>query len=259
MKRACPSNEFDPDAALKLLRQLRRESGDNFGKAASTLKTILQNVLEHPDEERYRTVRLGNPTFHARLGQFGAGPSLLRMFGFEDASSSEEAQAGASANVTHLALPVASPETLAHGLVLVEAALQAAALVETEEGGGPTQSSGTAVTPSSSGTASAPAAAAVGSGAGSGKRPLQPAAARPPVAGASMSSGAVGSEGGASSEMEIGDVGDFTAAGIDAFFGALLGTDGGEITRIGLAAFGRLYGAARDAHRVVTELGDTAA
>ena len=127
------AREFDPEEAVALLRQLRRESGGDFDRAATVLKTVVQNVLEHPSEERYRTIRLGNPTFCDRLGRFEAGMTLLRQFGFQDAESATGAQTEAQ-GVTHLALPVASPELLAQGLVLVEAALQAAVLIDHEAG-----------------------------------------------------------------------------------------------------------------------------
>ena len=115
----------DPTQTLDLLRRLRLEAGEQgFGPALSVLTTLLTNILEDPAQERYRSVRLANATFHQRLGRHASAVALLRSFGFEDATSD-----GAAAP-THLALPVADAAGLARGLVLVEAARQSAELFE---------------------------------------------------------------------------------------------------------------------------------
>ncbi|KAL3924451.1 MAG: hypothetical protein SGPRY_003909 [Prymnesium sp.] len=127
MKRA---REAGGEGVLSLLRELRGESGEGFTAAGQTVSSLLRRLLEHPNEQRFRTVRLSNAAFHRKLGRFEAGRQILRSLGFEDARATDETEGG---EPTHLALPVADPHVLAQGLVLVEAAIQASMLVEAEE------------------------------------------------------------------------------------------------------------------------------
>ena len=90
---------------------------------------MLSNVLEHPADERYRSIRLGNTNFHRRVGRFHSSIELLKRFGFEEAQDRAD-----TAPATHLALPVADPALLASGLVLMEAARQAMVLVDSDQG-----------------------------------------------------------------------------------------------------------------------------
>ena len=99
--------EADPDGLLVFVRALHREAGADFAAALATLSTLLTNVLESPEDPKFRSVRLGNATFHRRLGRFAAALPLLRKFGFEDRQQ-QDAQA-----VTHLVLPVADAAHLA--------------------------------------------------------------------------------------------------------------------------------------------------
>ena len=123
--------EADPDGLLVFVRALHREAGTDFAAALATLSTLLTNVLESPEDPKFRSVRLGNATFHRRLGRFAAALPLLRKFGFEDGQQ-QDAQA-----VTHLVLPVADAAHLARCLVLLEAAKQAAEMVAADEAGAP--------------------------------------------------------------------------------------------------------------------------
>ena len=91
---------------IALVRSLRTEAGEAFDGALDTVATMLDNILEHPEDAKYRSVRLGNVAFHRRLGCFSSGIALLRCLGFEDAC-----QDGGTAT-SHLALPVA-PRTAA--------------------------------------------------------------------------------------------------------------------------------------------------
>ena len=169
--------EAAPDRMMSLVRALHAEAGPDSMTALHTLTTLLTNVLEHPDLPKYRSVRLGNPSFHRRVGRFAAALALLRAAGFESAT---EGEAG-SEEVTHLALPVCDAPRLARCVVLLEAAKQAALMVD-EEGGGGAMSSATGGASSSGGAGS-------GSGSGGmskaeGKRPMGAAQAAAADAGA---------------------------------------------------------------------------
>ena len=119
---------------LDLVRSLRAEAGPDFDAALSTAATLLENILEHPAEEKYRTVRKSNAAFQRRLGRFPSGLALLRAVGFEDATQVEDAtQDPEAAAPTHLALPNADAAALAHAFVVLRAAQEAAQQVD---GGG---------------------------------------------------------------------------------------------------------------------------
>lgn len=42
----------------------------------------MQNILDHPNEDKYRHIRLSNPTFMTRAGRFPASLQLLEIAGF---------------------------------------------------------------------------------------------------------------------------------------------------------------------------------
>jgi len=141
------------EALRSHVRALRAESGEKFDAALDTCKTLLQNVLEQPDEAKFRTIRLGNAAFHQRLGQFPSGIALLRSLGFEDANAADGSPGG-DGLPAYLALPVADAALLAQGLVLVAASREASLLVASERGGGPPPAAAAAA-PSAAAAASA--------------------------------------------------------------------------------------------------------
>eukprot|EP00742_Colponemidia_sp_Colp-10_P008770 GILJ01009520.1.p1 GENE.GILJ01009520.1~~GILJ01009520.1.p1 ORF type:complete len:552 (-),score=78.12 GILJ01009520.1:109-1764(-) len=74
--------------------QLQHEGGKSTGVTTSdgspsvvlTLTTLLRlvdNVLQHPDEDKYRTVNLKNATVRARIGQFPAAIRILEEANFK--------------------------------------------------------------------------------------------------------------------------------------------------------------------------------
>ena len=44
----------------------------------------VQNIVSHPGESKYSQIRLGNPAFHSRAGQFAAARELLAVAGFTE-------------------------------------------------------------------------------------------------------------------------------------------------------------------------------
>ena len=157
------------DGVLAVIRRLRVEAGgnDNFVEALSTIRKMLSNILHHPTDEKFRSVRIANKHFYARVGRFQAGIDLLQCFGFEEAvrSSADDSTSAAAAATsaadgvsgghalaaTHLALPVADPAKMAPGLVLLEAARQASTMVS---GVGDGDSSGAGTSDAPAGSAS---------------------------------------------------------------------------------------------------------
>ncbi len=81
----------DDPAAAKLARlqqelaALQQQAAAEPGAAATaaqTLLTLLQNILDHPGEAKYRRVRLGNPAFARKAGRFAAAVAVLQLAGF---------------------------------------------------------------------------------------------------------------------------------------------------------------------------------
>ena len=58
-----------------------REAGQAFFKM---LFTILKNVAEHPSEPKYRSVKLANKGFHAKVGQHAGGVECMKALGFAE-------------------------------------------------------------------------------------------------------------------------------------------------------------------------------
>jgi len=90
------NEEADMAMATMLDQPLER-----WRAAVSTILRILANVLEDPFQEKYRRVRLQNPTFQAKVSAVTGALDLLHAAGFGYVSEGEE---------TFLALPLPAPE-----------------------------------------------------------------------------------------------------------------------------------------------------
>ena len=254
----------DPMGHIRTLR-VETATGPAFELALTTVATLLHNILEHPEAPKYRTVRLGNATFHNRLGKFRSGLSLLKALGFEDAVQDPAAADGVH-QATHLALAEANASDLARGLILVEAARQASVQVSELDKDQQPQVQPEPELP-----------AAGGAGAGSyanGKRPVTALTAHEPagkraIAQSPPASGEVGSAGSSSAAVapEVEDCGEgtlelesYSAAHIDAFFVLHLGDGGSQLGELrSETAFERLVTTARDARSVAAATADAEA
>ena len=255
------------------IRALRTEcAADAFDLAMTTVATLLHNVLERPEEQKFRTVRLANATFHQRLGRFPSGLALLRSFGFEDAMQDESC----GTTPTHLALPETDAAQLAQGLVLVEAARQAGRQVAVEQQLPPSGAATSHVPTAAAAAATDPASRA------SGKRVVRPeaASAEPTgkrVAPMAASSAAAGSSSstpsaettstaasstlsGESTAETAAELESFSAASIDAYFVLHLGERGSQLAGLmSEETFERLVTTARDARQITAATADAEA
>lgn len=76
-----PSTDASPvSAALTTLRT--SNSNDVYRTALSTADKLLNNIISHPMEEKYRTIKKSNPAFNKRLGGVSGGEALLLASGF---------------------------------------------------------------------------------------------------------------------------------------------------------------------------------
>ena len=277
---------------LDLVRSLRAEAGPDFDAALSTAATLLENILEHPAEEKYRTVRKSNAAFQRRLGRFPSGLALLRAVGFEDATQVEDAtQHPEAAAPTHLALPNADAAALAHAFVVLRAAQEAAQQVDGGGGGGNDGGSGGGGgdggggggggggsggdrgagggSASSAAPAAPEATPSASSARAQGKRPATIAAssggdgskrqatATCPAASTSAGADEDGRVAAVGAAVELASYG---GADIDSYFLALCGGAFLEgLSQAGPEEFARLVATARDAQRVTASLDDSEA
>ncbi|KAL6208955.1 hypothetical protein ACLB2K_019898 [Fragaria x ananassa] len=68
------------------LRSLRRNHKDDDARvqrAFQTLMTYVGNVAKNPDQEKFRKIRLSNPSFLDRVGSLIGGIEFLELCGFE--------------------------------------------------------------------------------------------------------------------------------------------------------------------------------
>lgn len=76
-----PATDASPLAsALMTLRT--SNSNDVYRTALSTADKLLKNIVTHPMEEKYRTIKKSNPAFSKRLGGVAGGEALLLASGF---------------------------------------------------------------------------------------------------------------------------------------------------------------------------------
>jgi hypothetical protein len=83
----------DDPAAQKLarlqqhLQELNQQAGSEPGAAVAavqTLCTLLQNLMNHPSEQKYRRLRLSNAAFMRKAGRFAAAVGMLQLVGFSE-------------------------------------------------------------------------------------------------------------------------------------------------------------------------------
>lgn len=67
-------------AALVTLRS--SNSADVYRTALTTADKLLGNIISHPQEEKYRSVKKANPAFQRRLGGVAGGDALILAAGF---------------------------------------------------------------------------------------------------------------------------------------------------------------------------------
>ncbi|XP_068639215.1 uncharacterized protein [Aristolochia californica] len=74
---------------LRSLKQNHKDNGAKVKRAFQTLLTYAGNVAKNPDEEKFRKIRLNNPTFHDRVGSLQGGIEFLELCGFEKIEGGE--------------------------------------------------------------------------------------------------------------------------------------------------------------------------
>ncbi|KAL5711664.1 hypothetical protein ACHQM5_013925 [Ranunculus cassubicifolius] len=75
--------------SLRSLKQNHKDEDAKVKRAFQTLLTYVGNVARNPDEEKFRKIRLSNPSFHDRVGSFKEGIDFLELCGFEKIEDGE--------------------------------------------------------------------------------------------------------------------------------------------------------------------------
>jgi hypothetical protein len=70
------------DDALAMLLSLGEAEQARVQVAVQTVTKMLHNLLAHPQDMKYRSIRLANPVFQSKVGQLCGGVELLVAAGF---------------------------------------------------------------------------------------------------------------------------------------------------------------------------------
>ncbi|XP_015263723.1 PREDICTED: peptide-N(4)-(N-acetyl-beta-glucosaminyl)asparagine amidase isoform X1 [Gekko japonicus] len=68
----------------RAVRELCQNSRETFLEASRLLLTYADNIISHPDEEKYRSIRIGNQAFSTRLLPVRGAVECLFEMGFEE-------------------------------------------------------------------------------------------------------------------------------------------------------------------------------
>lgn len=74
---------------LRSLKHNHKDDDAKVKRAFQTLLTYIGNVAKNPDEEKYRKIRLTNPSFQDRVGSLTGGVQFLELCGFEKMEGDE--------------------------------------------------------------------------------------------------------------------------------------------------------------------------
>lgn len=74
---------------LRSLKQNHKDEDAKVKRAFHTLLTYIGNVAKNPDEEKFRKIRLTNPSFQERVGGLKGGVEFLELCGFEKIEGGE--------------------------------------------------------------------------------------------------------------------------------------------------------------------------
>ncbi|XP_072960519.1 uncharacterized protein [Typha angustifolia] len=74
---------------LRSLKQHHKDEDVKVKRAFQTLLTYIGNIAKNPDEEKFRKIRLSNPSFQDRVGNLHGGIEFLCLCGFEKLEDNE--------------------------------------------------------------------------------------------------------------------------------------------------------------------------
>ena len=57
-------------------------SPEDLEATLSTLRTIFDNIIQHPNDDKYRQIKLANKTFSSKVWRYPACEELMKMSGW---------------------------------------------------------------------------------------------------------------------------------------------------------------------------------
>ncbi len=79
------SNESEMAAALRSMKSKNAANESQYTTAVKTLLKIIENIEEHPTEEKYRKINKSNPVFEKRICNVPGAPECMEALGFLEA------------------------------------------------------------------------------------------------------------------------------------------------------------------------------
>merc|ERR1719162_2680228 len=78
-----PTPRRDCSELRAALDKLKASAADGYGVAIKTMLIFINNVKNHPQDEKYRKIQLSNKAFHSRVGAHAGGIDCLLCVGFK--------------------------------------------------------------------------------------------------------------------------------------------------------------------------------
>lgn len=82
--------EMAENMADKMEYMKQQTEYDEFVKTSRILLTYMRNIAIHPEEEKYRRIRIENKHFHEKLGSKPGGIECMKIIGFEEVTEEDE-------------------------------------------------------------------------------------------------------------------------------------------------------------------------
>ena len=76
-------NKSQRGLVTALVEELKKSTQNDQEATLSTLKTIYDNIIQHPNDDKYRQIKLTNKRFSSKVWCYPAAVNLLRMSGWE--------------------------------------------------------------------------------------------------------------------------------------------------------------------------------
>lgn len=84
LKSSRAASEMAENLADEMEKIKEEENAEDFLAMSRTILTYMRNIALHPEEQKYRRIRLSNKHFLARLGSKPRGLNCMKIIGFEE-------------------------------------------------------------------------------------------------------------------------------------------------------------------------------
>lgn len=84
------ASEMAETLADEMEKMKEEENADEFLATSRTILTYMRNIALHPEEQKYRRIRLSNKHFLARLGSKPRGINCMKIIGFEEVTEEND-------------------------------------------------------------------------------------------------------------------------------------------------------------------------